>query len=229
MINNVGQTIRNICLDVLQRKCNYSAWFSDSPSRMVIFGLDNVCQVFKKWKVKQDSVFSVKLSFGIRTELRVQNMRPKDTLHLAWEGVRYLRREDPHLHPYIIVKGGWQTWLLALGTWDRAGFERLDIQDLQVEGDFDTKQIYQISPINWKNPWWWDLLSSKQISNPRLTNQYGMVRVGVLRPLLTQRGRGGGHRSPCSPPSIVSLVAARSGIILMRGKIRFWPQHWQIS
>ena len=47
-INNVGQTIRNICLDVLQRKCNYSAWFSDSPSRMVTFGLDSDCQVFKK-------------------------------------------------------------------------------------------------------------------------------------------------------------------------------------
>ena len=105
-INNVGQTIRNICLDVLQRKCNYSAWFSDSPSIMVTFGLDNDCQVFKKRKVKQDSVFSVKLSFGIRTELRVRNMRPKDTLRLAWEGLRYLRREDPHLHLYIIVKGG---------------------------------------------------------------------------------------------------------------------------
>ena len=44
-INNVGQTIRNICLDVLR---NYSAWFSDSPSRMVTFGLDNDCKVFKK-------------------------------------------------------------------------------------------------------------------------------------------------------------------------------------
>ena len=47
-INNVGQTIRNICLDVLQRKCNCSAWVPDSPSRMVTFGLDNDCQVFKK-------------------------------------------------------------------------------------------------------------------------------------------------------------------------------------
>ena len=51
-------------LTFLQRICEYSTWFSDSPSRMVTFYLDNDCQSFKKWNIKQDSVFRV--SFGMR-------------------------------------------------------------------------------------------------------------------------------------------------------------------